>query len=55
MMTEEHLRWRMQNHIGWVWVVGLCGSLAVANAQAPPAAPVGSSYDGTYRLVSSVT
>lgn len=52
-MTEEHLRWRMQKHIGWVWVVGLCGSLAVANAQAPPPAPVGSSYDGTYRLVSS--
>ena len=52
-MTEEHVRWRMQKHIGWVWVFGLCGSLAVANAQTPPPAVVGSASDGTYRLVSS--
>ena len=43
----------MQKHIGWLWLVGLCGSLAVANAQTPPPAAVGPSYDGTYRLVSS--
>ena len=43
----------MQKHIGWLWLVGLCGSLAVATAQTPPPAAVGSSYDGTYRLVSS--
>ena len=43
----------MQKHTGWLWLVGLCGLLAGANAQTPPPAAVGSSYDGTYRLVSS--
>src|SRR5215467_600490 len=43
----------MQKHIAWVSVAGFFGLLAVANAQAPRPAPTGSSYDGTYRLVSS--
>jgi hypothetical protein len=43
----------MQKHIGWLWVVGLCGSLAVANAQTSSPAATHSPYDGTYRLVSS--
>jgi hypothetical protein len=43
----------MQKDVGWLWLVGLCGLLASADAQTPPPAAVGSSYDGTYRLVSS--
>jgi hypothetical protein len=43
----------MQKHIGWMWVAGFCSFLAAANAQTPPPAAAGSSYDGTYRLVSS--
>jgi hypothetical protein len=42
----------MQRNVWWAWI-GLFGSVAVANAQTPPPAAVGSSYDGTYRLVSS--
>jgi hypothetical protein len=43
----------MQKNIGWLSVVGFFGLLAAANAQSPPPAVIGSSYDGTYRLVSS--
>lgn len=42
----------MQKSVWWAWI-GFFGSVAVANAQMPPPAAVGSSYDGTYRLVSS--
>lgn len=42
----------MQKSFGWAWI-GFFGSIAVANAQTPPPAAVGPSYDGTYRLVSS--
>ena len=42
----------MQRNVWWAWI-GLFGSVAVANAQTAPPAAVGSSYDGTYRLVSS--
>ena len=42
----------MQKSVWWAWI-GFFGSVAVANAQTPPPAAVGSSYDGTYRLVSS--
>jgi hypothetical protein len=42
----------MQKSVGWAWI-GFFGSVAVANAQTPPPAAVGPSYDGTYRLVSS--
>jgi hypothetical protein len=42
----------MQRNVWWAWV-GMFGSVAVANAQTAPPAAVGSSYDGTYRLVSS--
>ena len=43
----------MQKNIGWLWVAGLFGLAAVADAQTPPRAAAGSPYDGTYRLVSS--
>jgi hypothetical protein len=43
----------MQKHIGWLWVVGFCGFVAAANAQAPAPPAARSAYDGTYRLVSS--
>jgi len=43
----------MRKQIGWLWIVGLCGVLAAANAQPPPPAAARSPYDGTYRLVSS--
>jgi hypothetical protein len=43
----------MQKHIGWMGLAGFCGLLAGANAQTPPPSAAGSSYDGTYRLVSS--
>jgi len=43
----------MQKHLGWLWAVGFVCSVAAADAQAPRPAPTGSSYDGTYRLVSS--
>jgi len=43
----------MRKQIGWLWIVGFGGVFAAANAQPPPPATAGSSYDGTYRLVSS--
>jgi hypothetical protein len=43
----------MQKRFGWAWAAGFFGSVAIANAQAPPPAAAGSSYDGTYRLVSA--
>ena len=43
----------MRKQIGWLWIVGFGGVFAAANAQPPPPAAAGSSYDGTYRLVSS--
>jgi hypothetical protein len=43
----------MQKSVGWAWAAGFFGSVAVANAQTPPPLVAGSSYDGTYRLVSS--
>ena len=43
----------MQKHLAWLPVTGLFGVLATANAQTPPAAAGGGSYDGNYRLVSS--
>jgi hypothetical protein len=43
----------MRKDIGWLSAIGLCGLLAVANAQTPPPSARESSYDGTYRLVSS--
>jgi hypothetical protein len=43
----------MQKNISWLSVAGFFGFLAAANAQTPPPSAVGSSYDGTYRLVSS--
>ena len=43
----------MQKHLAWLPVTGLFVVLATANAQTPPAAAGGGSYDGNYRLVSS--
>jgi hypothetical protein len=43
----------MQKHLAWLLVAGLFGVIAAANAQTPPAAAGGGSYDGNYRLVSS--
>jgi len=43
----------MRKQIGWLWIVGFGGVFAAANAQPPPPAAAGSSYDGTYRVVSS--
>jgi hypothetical protein len=41
----------MQKHIGLLSILGLLGIIGTAGAQAPSAAR--SSFDGTYRLVSS--
>lgn len=43
----------MRRRIGLLWAVGFFGFLAAANAQAPSPSPAGTSFDGTYRLVSS--
>jgi len=43
----------MQKHLAWMPLAGLFGVIAAANAQTPPAAAGGGSYDGNYRLVSS--
>ncbi len=43
----------MQNRGGWLWVVGILGFSAAANAQAPPASAAGTRFDGTYAFVSS--
>jgi hypothetical protein len=43
----------MQQHVGWLSVVGFFGLFAAAEAQAPPPATPGKAFDGTYRPVSS--
>jgi hypothetical protein len=43
----------MRRRIGLLSIVGFFGLLAAADAQTPPAAAGGGSYDGNYRLVSS--
>jgi hypothetical protein len=43
----------MRRRIGLLSIVGFFGLLAAADAQTPPAAVSGGSYDGNYRLVSS--
>ncbi len=43
----------MQRDSGWLWAVAFFGSLAAANAQAPPAATAGTTFDGTYAPLSS--
>lgn len=42
----------MQKSLGCLWVVGCFAVFAAANAQTPPASP-GTSFDGTYALVSA--
>jgi hypothetical protein len=43
----------MPQHIGWLWILGLFGLLAAANAQtaSPPTATT--QFDGTYAFVSA--
>ena len=43
----------MKEHIGVLWVVGFCGSLAIANAQTPSPPTTITQFDGTYAFVSS--
>ena len=43
----------MRNSVGWLWIIGLFGFLAAANAQAPSPSGAGTRFDGTYALVSS--
>lgn len=43
----------MHNHVGWLWVVGIAGLLAVAaNAQPPTPLTATTQFDGTYAFVS---
>ena len=43
----------MGTRIGLLGVAGFLGLIAAANAQTPPPAASGASFDGTYRFVSS--
>lgn len=44
----------MQKHIAWLWIAGLFGLVAAANAQTPsPSTPPATAFDGTYAFVSS--
>jgi hypothetical protein len=43
----------VRRQIGLISIIGLFGSLAVADAQTPPPSTAGAAFDGKYRLVSS--
>lgn len=45
----------MQKHTGWLWLLGLFGLIATADAQTSQRTTIDTKYDGAYKLVSATS